>query len=178
MGTDKALLSLHGIPLIQRIARTLQDVFERVLIVSDRGERYRFLELPIYPDIYKRFGPLGGIHSAFVNTKSELLFVVACDLPFINSGLINYVCDFESAAHIKVASSGGKVQPLCGLYSRAVMPQIEENLKTGLLRLDLLFERVHTTIIPITPELPFYDTRLFTNFNTPQELDSLVDYPH
>lgn len=178
MGTDKAMLLLNGLPLIQRIAGVLHEVFEKVVIVSDRGNAYSFLNFPIYPDIKKNCGPLGGIHSAFVHTDAPALFVVGCDTPFITSGLVHYICDFESLDEVKVPTMGGQLHPLCGLYSRKVMPQLEENIRRELLSLQFLLEKVHPAIIPITPELPFYDKRLLTNINSLHDYEAFVTQAH
>ena len=176
MGTDKAMLLLNGLPLIQRIAGILHGVFDKVVIVSDRGNPYRFLNLPVYPDIEKNCGPLGGIHSAFVHEDAQSLFVVGCDTPFISTGLVNYICDFESLDDIKVPTMGGQVHPLCGVYNRRIMLQLEENLRAGLLSVEFLLEKVHPAIIPVTPDLPFYDRNLLTDINNTDDYQNLVSH--
>ena len=177
MGTDKAMLLLNGLPLIQRIAGVLHEVFGKVVIVSDRGDAYSFLNLPTYPDVEKNCGPLGGIHSAFVHTDAPALFVVGCDTPFISTGLVNYICDFESLDEIKVPTMGGRVHPLCGVYIRKVKLQLEENLRAGLLSVQFLLEKVHPAIIPITADLPFYDKKLLTNINNIHDYETFVTRP-
>lgn len=178
MGTDKAMLLLNGLPLIQHITGVLREIFEEVVIISDRGNAYNFLNLPVYPDIEKNCGPVGGIHSAFVHTNTNSIFVVGCDTPLVTRGLVNYICDFESLDDIKVPTMDGQVHPLCGVYSRKVMPQLEENLKGGLFNVQFLLEKLHPAIIPITPDLPFYDKRLLTNINTIRDYEMRLPESH
>ena len=176
MGADKAMLLMNGLPLIQRISSILKEVFEKVVVVSDRGSMYTFLNLPIYPDIEKHCGPLGGIHSAFVHTGALSLFAVGCDTPFITPGLIHYICDFESLDDIRIPIMNGHLQPLGAVYSRKTLMRIEENIKAGLLRVDFLLEKIHAAVIPITPDLPFYEKKLLTNINTLQDYESFVSH--
>ena len=174
MGADKALLLLNGLPFIQRIVGVLKEVFEHVVVISDHGPTYQFLGLPIYPDVQKHSGPLGGIHSAFIHTDAPAIFVVGCDTPYVTPGLIRYICDFESLDDIKIPIMNGQLQPLCAVYSRKTLKQIEENIKAGLLKVDFLLEKIHAAIIPITPNLPFYDKRLLTNINTAKDYEAFV----
>jgi molybdopterin-guanine dinucleotide biosynthesis protein A len=174
MGADKALLLLKGLPFIQRIAGVLKEVFEHIVVISDHGTTYQFLGLSTYPDVEKQSGPLGGIHSALTHTDAPAIFVVGCDTPYVTAGLIRYICDFESLDDIKIPIMNGQLQPLCAVYSRKTLKQIEENIKAGLLKVDFLLEKIHAAIIPITPNLPFYDKKLLTNINTAKDYEAFV----
>lgn len=169
MGTDKALLELDGITMIEHVARTLRSVFKKVVVISNVPFKYGFLSLPAYPDIYRNCGPMGGIHSAFVHTEAPGLFVVACDTPLISKELIEYVTTSHSESDIAVVSLDGQVHPLCGVYLRSSFPIIEQSLNNHSPRLQEMFKRLNTSIIPISPDLPFYDENLLLNFNNPKE---------
>lgn len=173
MGKNKALLEVDGVSLIERTATTLKKVFDRVILIGDGAQRYEFLNLPTYSDVIKNCGPLGGMHSAFVNTHAQFIFVMACDTPFIPPDLVTYICEFKPDAEIKIPLAGGRPQPLCGQYSRKVLSSIEARIKEGSLRVESLIDDFHSVLIPITQDLPFYDNRLFLNFNTPAEFETL-----
>ncbi|MGB2869853.1 MAG: molybdenum cofactor guanylyltransferase [Bacteroidota bacterium] len=176
MGTAKALLKFHGVPLIQHIAAVMMKIFASVVIVADDGAEYAFLNLPTHPDIKKNCGPLGGIHSAFVNTHAEKIFVVSCDEPFISKDLIEYICDFSSTSDIKVPSKRGMVEPLCGLYSRNVLPVVERCIEFDDLKVKHLLLQCHTTTIPISPTLPFYKDHLFANLNESSDFEAALHH--
>jgi len=129
MGRDKALLVLDGVPFIEHIARTLQQVLARVMIVSDHGEDYRFLGLPIYADIYKNCGPLAGVHSALTHSTTDSLFIVSCDLPMLTPAIVRYVVDLKKHGDVTLLSTENNLQPLCGLYKRHCLPVVEKHLK-------------------------------------------------
>ena len=164
MGKDKALLTVDGETFLTRIARTMRSVFNQVYIISSNG-RYRFLNLPVFDDFYRGCGPLAGIHSGLLRSSTWASFMIACDIPFVSPDLIEYIVEYESRADVKVTSTEGKLHPLCGLYLRRCLPTVEQNLRTRSLRVQDLFARLHTAVIPIGPQLPFYRKDLFLNVN-------------
>lgn len=174
MGLNKALREWDGIPLIAHVAKTMQGVFKRVLIVADDAESYRFLRLPVYPDIFKDSGPLGGIHAGFIHSGAKNIFVSACDTPFISQALVEYILRYPSEAPVKIAEMDGEMHPLCGLYSRSALPWIQHALEANHLQLKQVLHRVQAATVPITPAIPFYHPLLLKNFNTPADFEPLV----
>ena len=171
MGKDKSLLLVDGVSLIERAAIVMREVFESVVVVSDRIDQYRFLGLSVLQDIKKNCGPLGGIHAAFVQTEAESLFVIACDMPFVSPDLIRYIVNARSDTGAAVPTMGGRVHPLCGLYSRTSLPIIEGSLSQGIYRLQTVLKELKPAIIPLTPELPFYKPNLLDNLNETEDVE-------
>ncbi len=169
MGTDKALLEIDGMTMIEHVTETLRNVFEEVVVVSNVPVKYSFLNLPVFPDIIRNCGPLGGIHSALTHLNTEAIFVVSCDTPFISEGLIRHLLTSHTNHDLCVPKMGKEVQPLCGIYKKTALPTITQRLHQHQLRVREIFDLVDTSIIPIGPELPFYHSNLLKNFNTPGE---------
>jgi molybdopterin-guanine dinucleotide biosynthesis protein A len=169
MGTDKALLKLDGRPFVAHVASTLQAVFERVILVANNTTAYGFLGSETFGDVFADCGPLGGIHSGLTHADGGDIFVSASDTPFITRDLVRYIIEFHSSALAKIPSSNQRVHPLCGLYKQHCLPMIAERLKSRRLRVLDFVEDIQATIIPISPELPFFKEDLFSNFNSPRD---------
>jgi molybdopterin-guanine dinucleotide biosynthesis protein A len=150
VGADKSLQVFDGKPFIQHIAETLQDVFEKVIIISDRPEDYRFLNLPVYTDIIKNCDPLGAIHSALVNIETEDAFIVSSDMPFIRKDIIHYILKKDNGADITIINSEGKIQPFCGLYKSSCILPIAMNYMRGFISFQSFINQV--SIREITPD--------------------------
>jgi molybdopterin-guanine dinucleotide biosynthesis protein A len=174
MERDKALLPWRGKPLIEHAADTLRTLFHDVYICCDVPGRYGFLGLPVLPDLVPESGPLGGIHAALSHCAPASVFILSCDMPLVSRSLIEYILQFPSSAPITVASEGGRLQPLCGLYHTSALPVIKLELEQRRLKLMDVFARVNGTAVPIGPALPFYDERLMMNVNDEQAYRQLA----
>ena len=148
--SDESLLLFDGKPFIQHIAETLQDVFEKIIIISDHPDDFKFLNLPVYTDIIKDCDPLGAIHSALVNVETEEAFIVSSDMPFIREEIIQYILKKENGADITVLNSEGKIHPFCGLYKSSCILPIAANYLQGFVSFQSFMNQV--SIKEITPD--------------------------
>lgn len=172
IGTNKSFLVIDNKPLIQRLIELLDSIFPEVVISSNEPELYEFLRKKIIKDIFPGRGPLSGIHSALNFTNSARNFIISCDMPFVSSDLINYLINKNSNADILLPKSDGRIQPLCGIYSKSVLPEAESlliessnsqsNLKGSVYE---LLNKMKTEFINVD-QLDFYHPNLFMNINT------------
>jgi molybdopterin-guanine dinucleotide biosynthesis protein A len=170
MGANKALLNLDGRPFVAHVADTLQNIFERIIVVANDPSAYGFLRMEVFRDVYQELGPLGGIHSALVNAGSADIFVIACDTPFVTRDLVKYIVGFDSNAPAKIPSFNQRLHPLCGVYRHDCLQAVVDRLESRRLRVLDFVESIHAEVIPISPDLPFYRENLFDNFNAPEDL--------
>jgi len=181
-GSPKALLKLDGRPLLDRTADTIRDALAetRITLVTSGLEQFLGLgtDLPFIFDIYEGRGPWGGLHAALAYARTEWIFVVACDYPFISSDLIKRLTayiDHELDAIVPIQPDE-KVQPLCAFYRvkpclKIVEDILERNRPTPPLR--DIFESVNTRFVKFEElsDLP-NAANFFQNINTPGDLDS------
>ena len=175
MGTEKALLPLNGQPMIQHAAETLSSLFSKVVIVGCAKDTYGFLKLEVVPDLFEGCGPLGGIHAALNRAKPLPVFVLSCDTPFIPVGFVEYLLSFKSAAPTRIPTFDGVLQPLCGLYDSTALGVIEDDLKEGKYSVLKTLPKLIHTVVPITPDLPFFTSQIFWNVNRPEDYRSISD---
>lgn len=126
-GRNKALLEIDGITFIQRIYQKLSPVFSNIIVVSNELTDFGIENIVVYSDIIKGIGPLGGIHSALVNSIDPTIFVVSCDMPFVDSEIaVDMTTEFlKSQPDILVPLIGTYKEPLFALYSKSLVGQIE-----------------------------------------------------
>lgn len=174
MQSDKAFLKLNDVTFIEHITNRLSTIFHDVIIISDHGERYKHLNIPVYPDFYKESGPLAGIHSAFMNTKSESLFIVMCDNPFINLEAIKYFVNYNFSEDALVYSKDENIQPLFGVYRRTCFPVLIKQLESRQLSA-LEFLKIIKTTIFTQKYLPFDIEDIFININTIEDYKMIIE---
>jgi molybdopterin-guanine dinucleotide biosynthesis protein A len=173
MGQDKALLPLHGQPLVTRVMARLSGIASEILVTTNRPDDFRFLGVPLYPDLYPGTGALGGLYTALQAAGQPLVAVVACDMPFASAGLLAYSSDrlLSSGADVAIPRSEEGFEPFHAVYRRETcLPAVKKALEAGERRLISWFPDVN--ISPILPEewLP-HDPNLlaFWNLNTPED---------
>jgi molybdopterin-guanine dinucleotide biosynthesis protein A len=178
MGTDKAQLVLGGQTFIERIARALQSVASKVTVVGSNreGENDRVNlsghTLPVVPDVFEKWGALGGLHAALSAARTDWALVVACDLPFVTGGLFLRLADLRAEWDaVAPVQDDHRPQPLCALYrTTTCRPIIEKLIKAGERRPVTLLQSVRTRWVAFE-ELAGLDSasQFFENVNTPED---------
>ena len=171
MGSDKALLRLDGIPLIERLLQRVSGLGEEILITTNRPQDYQYLGLRMASDPEPGAGALHGLRTALEAARGQTVLVLACDMPFVSRPLLEHMLQLSEAADLVVPRRGGEYEPLHAVYSKGCLPALEAALQQGERRMISFFPslNLHTVdqeeIDRLDPEgLSFF------NVNTPEDL--------
>jgi molybdopterin-guanine dinucleotide biosynthesis protein A len=189
MGTNKSLLKIGGITIIERVVNLMKDLFREVLIITNQPEEFSFLNLMMQEDIHKNTEPLAGIHSALVHTTTERNFIISCDMPLMTAEVIKYLVEYPTKKPITITRADNFIQQLCGVYSKSLVPFIEEIIKENNIwrdeknpeqskrgcRVLELIKNVPAEIIDIEKEYSDYKPGTFYNMNRPEEFSFIKD---
>jgi molybdopterin-guanine dinucleotide biosynthesis protein A len=130
MVKNKALLTLDNKTFIASVTDVLKACFQETIITSDKQEEYISLGCPIFSDILKNVGPLAGIHSALTNSKTERVFIPSCDIPMINTNMIEYLLGYLTRELILIVKYKNRIQPLFGVSSKILLDKLNPSLKS------------------------------------------------
>ena len=155
MKFNKAFAEIGGKSSLQIILDKFNTVFSETIIISNNPELYTEMNDKIYTDVFPSLGQVAGIHSGLHNASCDTVFVLACDMPFIDTRLISFMVDQLGEYQAVVPQLGGRLQPLAALYSRSCLPVFERCLQEDKLKLVRIFEELDTLILPET-ELPVF----------------------
>jgi len=175
MGSDKALLRLGGLTLLERALQTSRQIAEHVYIVGPR-ERYALFG-DVIEDLYPDCGPLGGIHAALSATTTDLNLMLSVDMPLMTASFLEWLVSQARPApeSIVVPHALGGLQPLCAIYRPHVRVAAEEALQRGAYKIGRMFEAVSTReISPREIEAAGFSADLFRNVNTSEDYRELV----
>lgn len=128
MRTNKALLKLGDKYMIEHVFETMSSVFSKVILITNTPEEYEFLRLQMFEDIYKIGGPLAGIHSGLTFSKTKNNFIISCDMPMMTEQIVEQIVNFDSDKEIVLCKIDGYLQTLTGVYSKSILPIIENIL--------------------------------------------------
>jgi molybdopterin-guanine dinucleotide biosynthesis protein A len=172
MGMDKAFLKLDGIPMIEHVLRSLKAVCRDIIIVTNSPQSYEAYEATVVTDAFDMRGPLTGIYSGLLKSTAEYNFVVACDMPFLNAGLMAYMAGLAEGYDIVVPAVNGMFEPLHAVYRKGLVPVIEAQLMRNRQRIQELYGKQRVRYVA-EEEIDRFDParKSFKNLNTPQEYE-------
>ncbi len=172
MGTDKAFLKVAGVPLIEHVLRSMKDVFQDIIVVTNAPERYAAYDVQVVSDALAIRGPLTGIYSGLLQSSDEYNFVVACDMPFLNSRLIAYIAGLAAGHDVVVPSIGGQPEPLHAVYRRELIAVMKEEISRDRRQIQGIFCRAKVRYVT-EHEIDRFDParKSFKNLNTPEEYE-------
>lgn len=176
MGTDKAFVQLNGKPLIQHVIDRMAHIDEsEVILITNRPQDYAHLGLPMYSDIYPNMGSLGGIYTAITAAANRFTLVVACDMPFINSDILDLMLSKAvDDVDIIVPRVDGYPQALHAMYSKACLMPIEQQLRNNRLKIIRFYDQMRVCYLDEADYLKHDPHGMsFCNINTPQDLEAI-----
>lgn len=157
MQKDKSMLPVKGQPLIQQIAEQLNGHFNQVLISTNNLSQHAFLHLPLVPDVEQGKGPLMGIYSSLQQSKNEINFVVACDIPKLNMFFIREMIKKAKERDVVVpVSRDGQVEPLFAMYKKSIADKIKDLLGQNKRKVSELFNLTDTEYMPMPEPETWY----------------------
>lgn len=173
MGEDKALKSFLGKPLIQRVVERLSLIADELIVTTNHPEDYEFLNLRLVSDLKPERGALGGLYTAIASATNPIVAVVACDMPFASSALIEAMGGLmvRHEADVVIAKSEHGYEPIHAVYRRAIcLPAIESAIDTDQWKVIAWFPQVKVHVLTFE-EVRLYDPSglAFWNVNTPEE---------
>ncbi|KAB1187246.1 MULTISPECIES: molybdenum cofactor guanylyltransferase [Haloferax] len=184
---NKALATLDGETLVERVVRALSSATKQPPLVAVRTEaqRDRFSRtLPSAWDV--RFvmdddeltGPLAGLLSACETASTRWLFTVGCDMPLVDASTVTGT--FERATRTAachpcavVPVSRGQYEPLHAVYRRESVIDCRDRLSVDDGFGALLTELGDVDYVDID-ELPQVGQASVTNVNTVAELERVA----
>ena len=176
LGRNKVIEPLGGEPLIDRVIGRLSQVADRTVVIVNSRERADELHVPndvkVAVDIHPNRATLGGIFTGLSEADTQWSIVVACDMPFLNAGLLRKMLELREGYDAVVPIVGGYPEPTHAVYSKTCLPAIERKVLANDLKIARFFEDVRVNFLAedqferLDPEgLSFF------NINTQQDLD-------
>lgn len=173
MGMDKGLLLLRDKPLVRWVADQVDELADELLLISNQPENYARFGWPVYSDLIPGIGALGGLYTALSVAAGERIFVLACDMPFINLGVLHAMLARPESCQVVIPQlqDDQALEPFRALYHRSCQQPILNAIQSGKRRAISFFDDVQVCYFP-WDEIKKYDPegRSFFNINTPEDL--------
>ncbi len=166
MGEDKSLLPFKGYPTLAEYQyKRLNPYFKKTYLSAKSRSKFNFTTNVIEDDKnYKESAPFIALISSFEELDSEFVAFLSVDVPFFTEVEFRSLAQNLSKDGAVAVSSRG-VEPLCAIYSKAILPNLKKLVEMKKYRFADLFERIEVT------KVEFGDNGLFANLNTKEEYE-------
>ena len=172
-GAPKGLQRVGGARIIDRVASALGTVVPEIMIISNAPDASEWIAgATVHRDVSPARGSLVGLHTALTYASNDVL-VVAWDMPFVSTGLLELICNRARGAAVAVIPEGPRgLEPFCALYNRDCLPIVAAAIESGDLRLSRAIAQ-----LPSIDRIPMREIEavgdpamLLFNVNTPDDL--------
>jgi molybdopterin-guanine dinucleotide biosynthesis protein A len=173
MGLDKAsmVLGADGLNQAARAIQALSRACDKTFLSLRDGQAAPegCEDSEIVRDKAGLNGPLAGILAAFEREPEAAWLVMACDLPFVGSDLLNCLVaaraeGFDFFAYASVAD--GLPEPLCAIYEPSALAVLQTHAARGCISPRQIMAAGRTRLL----DLPPANRRALQNMNTPEDI--------
>jgi molybdopterin-guanine dinucleotide biosynthesis protein A len=173
MGLNKSFIKIAGIQLFDYVYSKCQDIFQEVIIVTNKSLQLSFSEYQahIVIDDIPGAGPLGGLYTGLIKASNYHTYCVACDMPFLQPELIIHLAEKRFDYDVVIPKTKEGLEPLHAFYSKRCIEPIKNFLERSDFKLTKFLSEVLVKYCE-EEEIKKIDPSLisFTNVNTKNDL--------
>jgi len=199
-GTDKALLTIGGVPMVARMADRISCVVDEVILAARDPEQRETLagiskmldDAPIVCDSVAGYGPVAGVLAGLLASGSAYSVCLACDLPHVSPDVVDALFGYaEGRDSVDAAGAtgatgvadvvipqhpNGMLEPLHAVYGRSMIHACRDAIEEGAHTVRSAITLVHRVVYVPTESLRRFDPglRTFLNVNHPEDLGRVV----
>lgn len=184
-GRNKLYLEFEGSLLIEGTLEVVAPLFSETILLVAPGESenikkhfssmVRKWEITIVEDRVRARGPLEGLYNGLYNMKEEWGFLLGCDMPTPDPGVIigmNSFCTEHNDA--VVAERLGYLEPLHAFYRKSCIDPVLDAMRRGDRKIKQFYSGVKLTVVYEEALKKFGDDRSsFFNLNTPHDVEKM-----
>ena len=132
MGRPKAWIEVGDTVLLRYVVERLAPAFSEVVVSF--GEPEQMEQLVPYRVVFDRkrdAGPLGGLEAGLIAARHDVVFAVACDMPYVTQATAQLAVAAAGNCDAAIARHDGLFEPVCGAYRKTALPAIVGALDAG-----------------------------------------------
>jgi len=174
MGEDKRYLVVGEQTLLERGLDVLRSIFQEVLVVIAQDSPPLDVDARVVRDLVPDCGSLGGLYTGLTQATTPYIFVVACDMPFLDPAVITQFTNRRATTDIVMAKLGARLHPMHALYGKRCLPVVEQMIRARQLKIQEMVSHASLRVRYVTEaDLLTLDPsgRSFHNVNTPADLE-------
>ena len=166
MGKPKAWIQVGETVLLRYVVERLGPAFSEVVVSFAEPEQMeQHLPYRVVFDRKRSAGPLAGLEAGLMAARFDVLFAVACDMPYVTQSTAQLAVAAARTSDAAIPRHDGLYEPVCGAYRKTALPAIVGALDAGQYTAHDVVESLDVTW------LEGVDPTEFENLNTPSDLE-------
>lgn len=173
-GMKKAFHRIGENMILENIVTVFRQLFNEIILVVNDPQDFAGWDVMVVTDIIPSRCALAGLHAGLFYSANEYAYITACDTPFINKEIIEYIVgQIDPSLDVIVPKTKDGLEALSAVYSRKILPSIESNLEKNIYMIKKCYPKNRVKYIP-SDDLKQFDPDLqfIFNINTPTDLDT------
>ena len=158
LGYNKALLKMGDTYLLEIIVRNIKAISDRILFVVSPNDYSHLLSIhssllssncvSVICDSIPNQGPLLGLIEALKWSDEEWIFLVGCDMPFIEKPLVRLIYQSrKKGSQVLVPQLNNFLEPLHAFYHRSCLKAAETAYKQGKRKIKDFYPFVNVSVL-------------------------------
>jgi len=166
MGRPKPWVEVGGTVLLRYVVERLAPAFSEVMVsFSEPEQMEQLVPYRVVFDRKRAAGPLAGLEAGLMAARHEVLFAVACDMPYVTRPVAEIAVAAARSCDAAIPRHDGLFEPVCGAYRKTSLPAIVGALDAGNYTAHDVVEVMDVTW------LEGLDPAQFESLNTPADLE-------
>jgi len=132
MGRPKPWIEVGNSNLIRYVVQRLAPAFSELMVSFAEPEQME--QLVPYRVVFDRkpnAGPLAGLEAGLLAAHNQVLFAVACDMPYVERSTAELAVAAARSCDAAIPHHDGLFEPVCGAYRKTALPGIVHALDAG-----------------------------------------------
>jgi len=166
MGRPKPWVEVGDTVLLRYVVERLAPAFSEVMVsFSEPEQMEQLVPYRVVFDRKRAAGPLAGLEAGLMAARHEVLFAVACDMPYVTRRVAEIAVAAARRCDAAIPRHDGLFEPVCGAYRKSSLPAIVGALDAGNYTAHDVVELMDVTW------LEGLDPAQFESLNTPADLE-------
>ncbi|HVH61984.1 MAG TPA: molybdenum cofactor guanylyltransferase [Candidatus Dormibacteraeota bacterium] len=166
MGRPKPWIEVGNTVLIRYVVDRLAGAFSELMVsFSEPEQMEQLIPYRVVFDRKRHAGPLAGLEVGLLAAHNQVVFAVACDMPYVERSTAEIVVAAAGSSDAAIPRHDGLFEPVCGAYRKTALPAISGALDMGNYVAHDVVEHLDVTW------LEDLDPAQFESLNTPADLE-------
>jgi molybdenum cofactor guanylyltransferase len=125
MGRPKPWIEVGNSILVRYVAERLAPAFSELMVSFAEPEQMeQLLPYRVVFDRKRNAGPLAGLEAGLIAAHNQVLFAVACDMPYVERSTAELAVAAAHSCDAAIPRHDGLFEPVCGAYRKTSLPAI------------------------------------------------------